>query len=361
MNELTERLLAEGYTKDNHPDNVYWSNWSDFEYTSEYLAETVWEAPCGLLKNGIHNYNNGSCNGITYCPENNNPRFGCPYHKSKQCEHKLDTKLLGWNCVFHQTDKPYDYNNSVEKVNKEFEITKRQKRIEFYAGLKHNPTAIHCNCIKWDEDDLKWIAKYDPWNCARNCVNKICVLTGKNLNGKKGNVFYDLRKTKTINDGSLLTGQVVIRIIKSKTAFEQKMPLPICEAYAELCQDYIIHHEEANRRYFERNTVFKIENIRAETKQTRGLAQDKLDAKAGIIVEYESDLIKAKKQTKKEQREKRKEQKEAKLERKIIENWERVLYEGKMDSGEPADDSMKEHARNVLKRKGVSEQLTFLG
>ena len=94
MNKLTERLLAEGCTKDNHPDHVKWHyGWEHFEYTLDYLRKTIWEAPCELLKNGIHSYNNGSYMGVEYCPENDNPRFGCPYYDEKPCPHRFDIEL----------------------------------------------------------------------------------------------------------------------------------------------------------------------------------------------------------------------------------------------------------------------------
>lgn len=127
MNQLTEKLIAEGYTKDNHPDHVEWTNWGHFEYTSKYLASTVWGTPCGLLKNGIHSYSNGSHLGIEYCPENDNPRFGCPYYDEKPCPHRFDTDgLWGWNCAYHQTDKPYNYEQSVEKLWDEWDKLKAQ-------------------------------------------------------------------------------------------------------------------------------------------------------------------------------------------------------------------------------------------
>ncbi len=91
LNELTKRLYAEGYTRENYPGYVVWGDWQNFSYKWEHELKFVWETPCGLLVSGDSNIGRGiacgdmSYNGIWYCPENNNPDIRCPMCK-KECE-----------------------------------------------------------------------------------------------------------------------------------------------------------------------------------------------------------------------------------------------------------------------------------
>ena len=70
--------------------------------------------------------------GITYCAENNNELVQCPPIKRAGCKH-FNKTLLG--CVWHVSDKPYDYENSLEKLDKEYDQRRKQS-----MGLKL-PTA----------------------------------------------------------------------------------------------------------------------------------------------------------------------------------------------------------------------------
>ena len=87
LNLLTQRLLSEGWTKENHPDFVRdWAYYSDFyggfEYTAERLHRMVFSTPCGLLVKGSH-WSSGhmSYMGVEWMPENDNPAINCPYRK----------------------------------------------------------------------------------------------------------------------------------------------------------------------------------------------------------------------------------------------------------------------------------------
>ena len=48
LNALTRRLYAQGYTRENHPDTVYWSDWQNFGYKWETMLGFTWETPCGI-------------------------------------------------------------------------------------------------------------------------------------------------------------------------------------------------------------------------------------------------------------------------------------------------------------------------
>ena len=91
LNTLTRRLYAQGYTRDHHPDSVYWGDWQNFCYKWETMLQFTWETPCGLLIQGESNVGRdvtvSEClyRHIWYCPENDNPLFRCPYQR-KSCE-----------------------------------------------------------------------------------------------------------------------------------------------------------------------------------------------------------------------------------------------------------------------------------
>ena len=94
QNQLTRDLYAAGYTREDHPSFVYWSDWQNFGYLFETLLKFVWETPCGLLVEGESSLGRGlacgdaSFQGIDYCPENDNPLLRCPYER-KDCPHSI--------------------------------------------------------------------------------------------------------------------------------------------------------------------------------------------------------------------------------------------------------------------------------
>lgn len=94
QNQLTRDLYAAGYTREDHPSFVYWSDWQNFGYLFEALLKFTWETPCGLLVDGKSDLGRGlacsdaSFQGIDYCPENDNPLLRCPYER-KDCPHSI--------------------------------------------------------------------------------------------------------------------------------------------------------------------------------------------------------------------------------------------------------------------------------
>ena len=43
QNQLTRDLYAAGYTREDHPSFVYWSDWQNFGYLFEALLKFTWE------------------------------------------------------------------------------------------------------------------------------------------------------------------------------------------------------------------------------------------------------------------------------------------------------------------------------
>jgi hypothetical protein len=351
MNKLTERLLAEGYTKENHPDHVAWSNWKDFEYTHQYLAGTVWETPCGLLKKGINSYSHMSHMGIDYCPENDNPRFGCPYYDEKPCPHRIDTnKMWGCNCIYHQTDKSYNYEQSVEKLWDEW------NKIQSEAWQKITSEYGYCACMIWDRPSRQYKPKYDVDNCIHaNCQNEICAITKKERNLEKVNIYYDILRVTRYKQG-LLDHE-----IKSLEKGVKKFASPVSRTDAEIWLKLNKDEFEPKRNSQDRSNLhfsqyhgktgfgeydwfeFTLipQNIRIEKREARDLMQDLKDAQEGIEITHASDLIKAKKQAKRDAKIARQEAKE----NKVIKNMKKLL------NGD--DELLKRFAERELSRKGV--------
>ena len=45
LNALTQHLYEQGYTRERHPDTVYWSDWQNFGYKWEIMLGFTWETP----------------------------------------------------------------------------------------------------------------------------------------------------------------------------------------------------------------------------------------------------------------------------------------------------------------------------
>ena len=106
LNDLTKKLLAEGWTRENFPhETVFLKNFENFGWRWDVSKDMVWETPCGLLVEG----RTAACSdltydGVWYCIENGNPLHRCP-HEKHNCEHQ-PAELNKWClCVLHRTER----------------------------------------------------------------------------------------------------------------------------------------------------------------------------------------------------------------------------------------------------------------
>lgn len=338
LNLLTQRLLAEGYTAERHPDYVQvcssgwgkelWQNLAGgFEYTNECLSKLVFQTGCGLLvKGGRFSTGSMSYMGIDWIPENDNPVITCPYRKDS-CD--LRDPLLGgadggglskiFRCDCHQTKEPYDYGRSAEKVSDDEGREIKRKYDAFSERVKGHVCHWHMNYDYWTGE---WRQRYDPLECARSCQNVggVCSLTHKPVSAKRGNVFYDVRTSYIRNDGTLFDGEEVVRIEKGICLFETAKSMTICEQAEKRCKGHI--YGLVKNRYHAETLLYgwKVEvlNIRAEQRESRNLLQDLQDIREGIEVVHASDLQRAQKDEKKARRQQAQEKKIARLEKKLV-------------------------------------------
>ena len=314
MNKLTEQLLSEGYTKENHPDYVKWyRNRNEFEYTNDYIYKSVWEAPCGILRKGEFTCGYMSFAGVDWRLENNNYNFHCPYNK-KECKffHPLLKDIgIGAKCSWHMTNKVYDYNNSAEKIHDERQriiLSNLEKRFG-------HPSMIHCNCCHINEDTLEPYFKYDPRDCINfmknGCDNKICYCTGKERDLTLANIYYDVKVVTEYKKGFI--EEPIIRITKGKKLFDSKKAMIDLEMYLKTYPDEPLWKENMKHsrnlffaKYYNQKFDLEILNVRIEKRESRDLLQDLQDIKDNIEVVHASDLKKAVQQAKRERKEKRK-------------------------------------------------------
>lgn len=361
-NELTKKLLEEGYTADNHPDYVYVGRTCQskdnpldnldggFEYYRWYVYEKAFRTPCGLMCKGTSCMTSLNVGDGQFSFENDMPTVHCPYYKT-DCKLK-DIRLQDTNsaikdwCNVHITDEEYRYEGSLEAELKLWDDQIRRDKISF--DLQRNGRTCE-NHMHYDKDKREWVMHYNPCDCGKSGCNGfwgqklvegvlICPILGRPLDKAKGNVYYDIKKTYRRDDldGTLFEGQIDTEIEKGVRYFNHPVSMDICRNVVKLCQDEIrwrVNMEWHSELFFAEHygRYFKIEilNIRAEQKESRDLLQDMEDIRNGIRVYHASDSEKTEKKRKREQRQAAKQKRMAAMEKRILE----IGY-GNMDSFE---------------------------
>jgi len=333
-NKLHQILITLGYTPDNHPDDVRWySAGKEFEYTSKFLRESTWEAPCGIMRKGEFTHGHLCYKEITWRVENNNYNFHCPYRKA-DCEffHPLlkELKIRG-KCSWQMTDKPYDYNNSAEKLDDD----RRKLTLKNLEKRFGHPGMIHCICCHINEQTCEPYFSFSPAECIRfmrnGCDNKVCYCTGKQRNLQKANIYYDVRITTEYRKGFIV--EPVVKMIKGRKLFDNQKAMTDLELYLQCNPNAAIGKEKSRNehlqplffaKYYNQRYELQVENVRIEKRSTRDLMQDLMDVREGITVLHESDMVKADKAGKSQRRKEALDKRIKKLEAKILQ----IGYEG---------------------------------
>ena len=344
-NNLTRRLLDEGYTAENYPkDKVHIANggysgngnpldniYGGFEYNRVYCDAFTYKTGCGMHVVGKNVIDSMGFCGEEWCHENDNPVIRCPYDKPN-CPMN-DERLQGIHgggiciqcfCVCHKTEEHYDYENSFEKEEKKRQVEKNRKYQE-YADA-HNGRICSRHMI-YNERTREWHMNYEPYSCAKMCYsqNVYCPVLGRELSKKRGNVYYDLKTSGTVKQQeeqcSMFDGEQWTHIEKGMRVFDKPCSMDICEAFVKVQSDKILHDYEVNHSteyMFDKSFKAEILNIRAESKPSRDLIQDLQDIKDGITIVHASDSEKRMKEQKKERRKLAQQKKIAKLEKVLI-------------------------------------------
>ena len=345
-NELTKTLLAAGYNADMFPkDMVHIASHScfdrqdplnnfygGFEYNRAYSSSLIFRTGCGKFVLGQNVLSGMSCNGKEWSLENFNPVIRCPYDKP-DCPDN-DPLLHGtvggglciqcW-CSCHPTDAAYDYENSFEKADQDRQAEKKRKYQEYSDA--HNGRVCP-NHMYYDERTREWNLCYDPGDCARIRCSGFCPILNKELDRKKGNVFYDIKVSarRYDLDGTLFEGQIDTTVTKGIRKFKHPVSMDICRSYIKLCQQDLIrdvmlndyHSELFFAKHYGRQFSVDVLNIRAEQRECRDLIQDMEDIRSGIKVQHASDTEKRQKTEKSQRRSKAKQMKIQRLEKKLL-------------------------------------------
>lgn len=344
-NLLTQQLLAAGYTTEHFPDYVQictsrfpgddplYNLSGGFIYKRFYRDEIVYKTGCGKYVMGSEVIDDMHYMGVIWSHENNCPVIRCPYD-NVDCslnDERLRVMFGGGNCVqcwcvCHRTEETYDYENSIEKADKERYEEMERKYEEF---SKAHGGRVCRNHMAYDERTREWRMYYEPGRCAQICYSKnYCPILGRPLDKKRGNVYYDLKLTyrRYDLDGTLFEGQIDTKIIKGNRYFNHPASMDICRNFVELSKDKVINKvndkyskELFFAKYYGREFFVEVMNIRAETKESRDLLRDLADIKEGIQISHASDNIKRAKENKKAKRQQAFEKRVQKLEKKILE------------------------------------------
>ena len=328
-NELTRLLLKAGYTKEEPPDfvekwNAFYGGWTYNYKTWNYL---VFETPCGLLVSGAELYGGTmSYMGVDFTFENNNYVICCPkFNREGPCE--LNHELLRDNpfgalekiihCACHLSNKPYEYEHSLEKVHDDVHAESEVLFKKF--NEKHNGRACRHHS-HYNRTTRTWRIHYNPQEFCTHNICEYCHILQKNISDKKGNVYYDEKTTWIEKGNDLIPDETRITIRKSEKLLKRPVSVTICEAIAKYAGWRI--REQKSLLQFREEIKYpgihrEIFNIRCETRPSRDLFQDLQDIQDGIKIIHASDEIKTKKEFKRQRRIAYKEKKIKCLEKKI--------------------------------------------
>ena len=336
VNELTRRLLAEGWKPEDtppgtHPYQDYYGGWT---YTGEAIRSTVWETPCGLLAAG-RQFLNGylSFGGVDWRVENGNPVVCCPVFPSAPCP--LRDPLLGsqrltggsgdqvYQCACHQTDRPYTYEGSVEEAHDRV-WKEAGERWEVYKA-QHKGRVCRQQS-RYGRTTKTWRSYYDPMDCANFGCCSYCDVLAKELDTRKGNVFYDLRRSWTVKGEGLFPDQRKTMVEKGRKLLRSTVSLTLCEAIVKYGRHRVeerVRSEFHRDLFFDKTLEIEIINLRAARVDARDIMQDLQDIANGIEVVHAADKMKAAKEQKRARRAAAKERRVRKVEKMILTHgWE---------------------------------------
>ena len=142
--------------------------------------------------------------------------------------------------------------------------------------------------------------------CAQGQLHcAYCPILGKELDRKKGNVFYDVRSSWIEPAQGLFPAEQKQAVEKGKKLLDKPVSLTICQAVV----DYGLHNVQqllelnwAWRKFRDPSLQIEAVNFRAVRKDTRDLLQDLRDVAQGIAVSHAADELKAAKEQKKARR-----------------------------------------------------------
>ena len=398
-NKLTERLLSEGYTAENHPDyvevggsmmNRNLDNFDGgFRYYFWHIAEKTYKTPCGLLCKGKNTHTAFCWMGEKYCYENDNPWILCPKGEVG-CQLREEPfkshgdGVLCRHCIVHPTDTEWRYEESCEAEQHLYDDLIRRKKTSFILQKNNHVCENH---MHFDIKTKEWSFNYDPMVCATGFCRAqtsdfqdggFCPVLNRNLSKEKGNVFYDIKYSGRdySKDGTLFEGERFTSIVKGKQLFNKPIRLDIARVIANMCQDEIRQKVRWNNNEYNSLMFFRAErgeidfhwevlNIRAEKKRARDLEQDLRDIEDGITVTHDFDVQKAKRKAKSERRAAAKQKRISRIEKLILKEGYDNLEKAEQNRAvnlldiDRIDELDAQHIEMLQKKKKEPKQLSL--
>ena len=150
---------------------------------------------------------------------------------------------------------------------------------------------------------------------------RYCPVLDKELDTRRGNVFYDVKETRIIKGDWLFPDKEVTTVRKRIKALDRTVSLTLCEAIVRYAKHHIIdrfmlnHHHEL---YCDKSLRYELVNFRAQRQNTRDIMQDLADTAAGIEVVHQADTEKLRKEQKRARQAARQAQKVRSLEKLVL-------------------------------------------
>ena len=307
INKISQKLLAEGWTQEQTPPGMKPWNWfyGGWTYKWDSRQDVVFESPCGLLwKRSEVSYSGCmSFMGINWTEENDNIATLCPYYSRKErCEKNhpyLEDRPMGGChyehlsfCAIHETDKPWEYEKSAERVRDLAEQLK-EKRWNDFAKSRNGRVCRHHS--HYNRNTGEWSMCYDPTRCLTyQCA--WCSVLGKEISTKRGNVFYDVKINWTIHGEGLYPDEKKTSITKGIKLLDRPCSMTLCEAIAKVGKKDIQERERMRHHqdlFFGRIDSVEVLNVRAEKKAGRDIFQDLQDIEEGFEIHHAADYLAA--------------------------------------------------------------------
>ena len=337
FNKLTERLLAEGYTKDHFPDYVkeYASHYGGFQYKRSFSDELVFETPCGLRCKGRSAFDGLCWMGTEYTFENGNPIIRCP----KDCyncqlrDEPFRIKDEGYGameCSLHQIDAEWQFEGSCEQIAKE---SKERRESQFEAFREERHGRVCRNQCRYNFEKHEWEMNFSGYKCLQSyCAGK-CPVLGRELTTEKGNIYFDIETDQrdTSKDGTFFEGERIRTITKGLQFFPKPNNLDKIQTFLKtershfewliktnvmpkIASAWTMFHAELGEIDFK----WRILNVRIEKRNVRDLDEDLQNIQEGTIVVDAKEQEKKEKQFKREKREAAKEKRKESMRKLIV-------------------------------------------
>lgn len=266
---------------------------------------------CGSMHHKGESWGDVYGKETTYCPldKQETCEYGIAFHEKYPLLHRFNT------CEGVEIpETEYDYENSAEKIKDEYDKESYRK-----IKCKFGDVGM-CGAIRADGRGGYEINR-DEIVCA-DCWNDVCVVTKQKRDTTKVRIMAEIEREWTDVLGMIKEEHKTVTIKRVK----DEIPMEVAERCLKMkdCV-YTAMFETNNLTSFAQQMGWepqaKIRRYYIEPcKAKRDLLQDLSLIAEGFTVEHESDLIKAKKEKKREARKERQEAKERRIKKKVAES-----------------------------------------